>query len=195
MTARVTIERNVIIEAAIALIRGGGWDSVSARSIAARLGSSTMPIYSAIGSMEELKRATFIRASLLLSAAQRKPRTGDALLDLAIGYVAFARDESRIFQFIIGNQKDMGNDMLKNASDKEQPGNIADLEALEQVLATLAAPDLREEFVMRSWIFTHGLAQLVAEGVLVMDEAEITRHLQDAGNAFYQFESMKGGST
>lgn len=195
MTARVTIERTLIVEAAIDLIQAGGWRAVSARSIAARLGSSTMPIYSAIGSMEELKRATFIQASLLLSTAQRKPRTGDALLDLAVGYVAFARDESRIFQFIIGNQKDMGGEMLKTASDRERPGNIADVEALEEVLSSLAAPDLREEFVLRSWVFTHGLAQLVAEGAVVMDEAEIIRHLQDAGNAFYHFESMKGRST
>ncbi len=44
MTARIAVDRDRIIEAALDLIREGGWEAVSARSIAARLGSSTMPI-------------------------------------------------------------------------------------------------------------------------------------------------------
>jgi AcrR family transcriptional regulator len=191
MPARTTIDRDAIIQAALALIGEGGWNAVSARSIASRLGASTMPIYSAIGSMEELRRAAFVAAALRLSVAQRKPRTGNEALDLAVGYVAFAREEPGLFRFILANQKDIGDAILAAAKNPDAPGAIGDIALLNQVLGSLSKPERRDDFVLRCWIFTHGLAELVADGTLVMDEQEITRHLQDAGGAFYLYEQQK----
>jgi AcrR family transcriptional regulator len=191
MTARIAIERVKIISAAIELIRKGGWEAVSARTIAQRLGSSTMPIYSAVGSMEDLKQAAFVGAALMLSSAQRKPRTGNEALDLAVGYVSFAREEPRLFKFVMSMQRDMGPRLLEAAQAPEKPGGIQDIELVRSVLGSLAAPGLKEDFLLRSWIFAHGLAQLVADGTLVMDEAEIVRHLQEAGGSFYFFSKGK----
>jgi AcrR family transcriptional regulator len=191
MSARTAIDRDAIIEAALALIIDGGWDAVSARSIAARLGASTMPIYSAIGSMEELRRAAFSAAAHRLSEAQRKPRTGNEALDLAVGYVAFAREEPGLFRFILSSQKDIGDAILAAAKDPKAPGSIGDIELLTQVLGSLSKPERKDDFVLRCWIFAHGLAQLVADGTLAMDEQEITRHLQDTGGAFYLYEQQK----
>jgi AcrR family transcriptional regulator len=191
MPAHSTIDRNTIVEATLSLIRQGGWESVSARSIAARLGASTMPIYSAVGSMEELRRNAFTAAAIRLSEAQRKPRTGNEALDLAVGYVSFAREEPGLFRFILSNQKDIGDAVLAAAKDPTAPGAIGDNELLKQVLGSFSKPERRDDFVLRTWIFTHGLAELVAEGTLVLDEQEITRHLQDAGGAFYLYEQQK----
>jgi AcrR family transcriptional regulator len=191
MPARTAIERATIIAAAIELIREGGWAAVSARAIAQRLGASTMPIYSAIGSMEDLRQAAFVEAALALAAAQRKPKTGNEALDLAVGYVAFARDEPLIFKFVMSMQRDMGPRLLEAAENPERLGGIQDIEIVRSVLGSLSAPEVKEDFLLRSWIFAHGLAQLVAEGILVMDEKEIVRHLQEAGGSFYFFEKRK----
>jgi len=48
--------REQVIDTAFNLIRKNGWGSVSARSIAKELGSSTMPIYSNMNSLEELEQ-------------------------------------------------------------------------------------------------------------------------------------------
>jgi AcrR family transcriptional regulator len=191
MTARIAIEREQIIAAAIDLIRTGGWDAVSARAIAQGLGSSTMPIYSAIGSMDDLKQAAFVTAALMLSAAQRKPRTGNEALDLAVGYVAFAREEPGLFKFVMSIQRDMGPRLLEAVESPQRLGGIQDIEMVQSVLGTLSAPKGKEDLLLRSWIFAHGLAQLVAEGTLVLDEKEIVRHLQEAGGSFYLFEKRK----
>ncbi len=130
-----------------------------------------MPIYSGLGSMEDLRKAAFVEASLLLAKAQLKSLTGDEALDSAVGYIAFAREEPRLFQFIVSGKKDIG----------------------ARTLDSLAVPETRDDSVIQSWIFTHGLAHLLAEGTLVMDEAEITRRLGDAGGAFYLYGHRKEG--
>ena len=191
MSARTSIDRDAIVNAAVAVIGEGGWSAVSARSIASRLGASTMPIYSAIGSMEELRRSAFTAIAIRLAEAQRVPRTGNEALDLAVGYVAFAREEPGLFRFFLDNQKDIGGAIRAAATDPDAPGSIVKIPQLGEALGSLSEPQRKDDLVLRSWIFTHGLAQLLADGTLVMDEHEITRHLQDAGGAFYLYERNK----
>jgi AcrR family transcriptional regulator len=191
MSARMSIEQGSIVEAALALIREGGWEAVSARKIASRLGASTMPIYSAIGSMEDLKSAAFERASQLLAEAQRKPRTGNEAVDLAVGYIAFSRDEPRLFRFIDANRGDIGGMLMRAATDPKAPGSIAEVAEVKKALASFAAPGSKEDLVINSWIFTNGLAALLGSGTLVMDDEEIARRLQDAGGAFYLYAHYK----
>jgi AcrR family transcriptional regulator len=191
MAAHQSIDRDSIIGAALDLVREGGWESVSARSLAARLGASTMPIYSAIGSMEELRKAAFVAAVRRLDAAQRMPRTGNEAIDLAVGYVIFARDEPRLFAFILSNQKDIGDALLAAANDPDAPGSITDIAELRGSLGALSQPQLRDDLILHSWIFANGLATLIAGGTLVMDDSEITRRLRDAGGAFYLYAQHK----
>lgn len=191
MPARTSIDRDSIIEASIDLIREGGWERVTARSLAARIGASTMPIYSAIGSMEELKRASLARAVGLLFAEQRKRRTGNEAVDLALGYVLFARDEPRLFRFIDSARGDIGGGLMEAVRDPKAPGSIAGVGEIKEALASLAAPAAQEDFVVQSWIFANGLAALLHSGSLVMEESEIARRLQDAGGAFYLYAQQK----
>ena len=194
----VPIERERIVEAALAIIREGGWAAVSARAIAARLGASTMPIYSAVGSMAELKGAAAARAAELLAAAQRVRRTGDEILDLAVGYVAFAREEPRLFRFIGEAQGGPEGRAATEESLEEQlatgaPGVASP--ALRSLLAEFADPARRKDFVFRSWVFTHGLAEMLVSGLVAMDDAEIARQLGAAGGAFYTYDQEQGGQS
>jgi AcrR family transcriptional regulator len=194
----VPIERERIVEAALAIIREGGWAAVSARAIAARLGASTMPIYSAVGSMAELKGAAAARAAELLAAAQRVRRTGDEILDLAVGYVAFAREEPRLFRFIGEAQRGTEGRAAMEESLEEQlatgaPGVASP--ALRSLLAEFADPARRKDFVFRSWVFTHGLAEMLVSGLVAMDDAEIARQLGAAGGAFYTYDQGQGGQS
>ena len=49
--------RQQIVDAAFELIREEGWPAVSTRAIAKKIGSSTMPIYSHVRSVDELKKS------------------------------------------------------------------------------------------------------------------------------------------
>lgn len=207
MSARVSIEKAAIVEATLALIREAGWEGVSARSIAARLGASTMPIYSAIGSMDDLKALAVDSAEDLLFAEQRRARTGNESLDLAVGYVAFAREEPRLFHFVIQGRglgpasfrppEGGGRDGLgkKPGQPRSLPAGEAmeasrlrvgsEVEGVKGVLSGLSTERDKEDFLLRSWVFTHGLAELLAAGAFTMDDTEIIRHLLGAGGAFF----------
>ena len=100
MTQPTTYTREMVVGAAFELIREEGWSSVSARSIAKRLGSSTMPIYSQLRSISEVERALQIRARALLRDFQKRSWTENGRLNMAFGYVAFARDEKNLFRFL-----------------------------------------------------------------------------------------------
>lgn len=51
-------------------------------------------------SIVELERAVQRRGRSLLRDFQQRPWTKDALLNMAFGYVAFARDEKNLFRFL-----------------------------------------------------------------------------------------------
>ena len=89
-----------IIDAAFLIVRSEGAEKCSARAIAHELNSSTMPIYSCLSSMKELKEAVLKKALDLLISYETKVRTGDVLLDMGIGYIMFAKTEKHLFRML-----------------------------------------------------------------------------------------------
>ena len=99
--------REQVIEIAFNLIRKNGWSSVSARSIAKELGSSTMPIYSHMKSLEELEQELKVKSRACIIEYQSRTYSGEQLLDIAVGYVVFARDEKQLFRFLFMDRPDV----------------------------------------------------------------------------------------
>lgn len=186
MTQKLFFTSEAILEAAYSLTREKGWAAVSARSIAKKLGSSTMPIYSTLKSMEEIERMVRARAGSVLSDYQRRPYTDNPVQDLAIGYVAFARDEKNLFRFLfvdrpvaadLADGGDGARDALARAADAAA-GQLPDGTRLS----------LQDPRVLKSWIFTHGMATLVGAGVLDLSDEKIRDLLVEAGGAFFRYE-------
>lgn len=192
MTEPVTYTRERVVEAAFELIREEGWSTVSARSIAQRLGSSTMPIYSHLRSIAEVERALRAKARAMLKEFQSRPWTADVLLNLAFGYIAFARDERHLFRFLYIDRPDViaEGEMsgMKGFFDQE----FADRTEVADAVAALG-PGL-DSLVEHSWIFTHGLAMLLSSGSIghCTDE-RILQLLQNAGQAFYLLVMDRAG--
>ena len=67
MPRRVKFDRESIIRAALDIVREGGPETLNARAVAARLGSSTQPLYSGLGSMDELRAQVYARAAALFN--------------------------------------------------------------------------------------------------------------------------------
>jgi AcrR family transcriptional regulator len=100
MPRHTMFSKEQIIDAAFELIREIGWKQVTARSIANHLGSSTMPIYSRMKSLFDLEKELKTRAHKMLRDYQYFAYTENPLLNLAVGYVAFAREEKQLFRFL-----------------------------------------------------------------------------------------------
>ncbi len=182
-----------IIEAAFKLVREQGWGAVSTRAIAKELGSSTMPIYSHVQSVEELEKELHIKARTLLKDFQRRMYTQHTLLNLAFGYVAFARDEKNLFRFLYLERPNRINMEDISAVKEWFFAEFGEQGGEAKALLELQASG-QEALVGYTWIFTHGLAVLVNSGALGRcSDEDILDFLMNAGEAFYLWGNEKGG--
>jgi AcrR family transcriptional regulator len=188
---KVSYTREAIIDAAFSLAREKGWGAVTARSIAKKLGSSTMPLYSSTRSMEEIEGEVRRKAEALLLDFQRRNYTGDPPLDQAVGYVTFARDEVHLFRFLY---------VERPAAPSARGGPVAADGAVEKLLTERTPVSLADQVpvalsdprILKSWIFTHGLASLLSSGVLRLPDERIRALLLESGSAFFTWEESNG---
>ena len=182
MTQRATFTKEMIVDAAFTLTRTEGWGTVTARTIARKLGSSTMPIYSSLKSMEEIETKVRARAEALMSDYQRRPWTNNPLLNSAMGYVAFARDETHLFRFLYLDGPRLPLDLP--AAEPSPLPSAAEAQGVykrnEQPMAAMKDP-----FVLKNWIFVHGLASLVAGRVVELSDERIRELIEEASASFY----------
>lgn len=184
-----------IIEAAFELTRELGWHGVTTRAIAKKLGSSTMPIYSHVKSVEELEKEVRAKSSSLLKEFQQQPYTEHTLLNLAFGYVVFARDEKQLFRFLYLERP--------RRLDPEDMSGMKDAFFTEfgtESDAGKALMELKESgqdtLIQYTWIFTHGLAMLVNSGTFgPTSDQVIFDYLKNAGEAFYLWGTGQGEHT
>jgi AcrR family transcriptional regulator len=189
MTQRVFFTSEAIVEAAFELTREKGWGAVSTRSIAKKLGSSTMPIYSTMKSIEEIERQVRARAGSVLLDYQHRPFTDNLAQNLAIGYVAFARDEKNLFRFLYVDRPVSAD--LKDSG--QQTRGFLGNQGADEIAVHLPENTplaLQDPRVLKSWIFTHGLASLIGNGVLDLPDERIRDLLAEAGGAFFLYEDQ-----
>ncbi len=188
--------RQQIIDAAYDLVRENGWSGLSTRNLAKRIGCSTMPIYSQVRSVAELEEELLKRANEALQSYQMRPFTDNPLLNLALGYVVFARDERQLFRFLFldkANQIGAGQFAnLREAFDKNTMTAEPDLTALDRL-----PTDSQESLIQHTWIYTHGLAMMVNAGMLGdCSDSVIQAYLDHAGGAFFHMATLttQGGA-
>jgi AcrR family transcriptional regulator len=186
MTQRTTFTKEKIVDAAYQRTREAGWQGVTARSIAVKLGSSTMPLYSSLKSMADIETEVRARAEASLHEYQGRRLVSEPLLSSALGYVAFARDEKNLFRFLYVDRPLAANrpGTRGRAVDAVKAGGIV-------AIADQAAVAMKDPRILKSWAFTHGLASLISSGVLDLPDETIARLLQEVGAVIYGSE---GGS-
>lgn len=200
MSPRTGTSIDEIVEAAWALVREEGAARLSARALAARLGTSTMPIYSSLGNMEELSRLLRERVAAAIGEYQRRSWSSNPMLDAAVGYVRFARDEPRLFKYLWEASAGAEKISLEALAERtrQAPVGSAPGPGSPEIGRFLAALPKGEQggLEFHVWIFVHGIASLVAEGIVELDDRSLLAHLEAAGGAFYLYHSRgkEGGS-
>lgn len=174
-----------IIEAALEILRADGWRAVTTRAIAKKIGSSTMPIYSRVKSVDDLEKDVRSRARKILKAFQRRPVTSDILLNVAFGYVAFARDETNLFRYLYLERPEKLSSEDSSGMSQTFAADFGDDSEEKKALDNLQRIG-HDELVQYTWIFVHGLATLVTSGTYAaISDESILRFLTNAGQAFH----------
>jgi AcrR family transcriptional regulator len=191
MPPKMKFDHTAVLDTAFGILKKKGWSSVTARSIAKALKASTMPVYSALGSMQALEKKLKQKAYAVFADFQSKAYTDNDLLNMAVGQVLFARDEPFLYRFLhfdspvplsSKEQKDLSNEVAKRLG-RPIPYN--------KYLGSITT-DTLDNISIKSWIFTHGLSMGIMNGnVPSMDDTKIIALLREAGGAFVSWESSK----
>ena len=120
MPAPKKIEKEAIIDAALEVLRDGGFSAINARSVAKKLGCSTQPIYVSFKSMEELKtalteRAVQMHTQRVRASLQAHEGNDTRYSSYGMGFVKFAAEEKQLFRWLYLEGKQLGpyrNDVL-----------------------------------------------------------------------------------
>ena len=191
MARKTTISREVILEAALKMLIRDGYASVNVKTLAAEIGCSTQPIVWHFENMDGLRRA--LSEYAIEYAAKKAESKKDNKLEsfefLGRSYVKMALKEPNLFKFLYLGESPMGRPYnLKNVGrgkHKEMIYMIAEQTGLNE--------DQVIRFVRDTIIYSHGIATMLATGVLKGTEKEMMTLINKAANAFILNEGVDPG--
>lgn len=175
MPPRAKFTREDIVNTALELVRADGMSGLSARALAAKLGSSVKPIFGMFENMEALQFAVLEAANARYQEhLQRGMEEGIYPPYKASGmaYIDFARQESELFKLLF--MRDRSGETTVENRDEIQP----QLALIQQNLGISA--DDAYLFHMQMWIYVHGIATMVATSFLDWDDEFVSKVITDA---------------
>jgi AcrR family transcriptional regulator len=152
-----TFTREAVLQAAVDVVRRLGWNGLTARGVAERLGSSVAPVYSAFGSMDSLMRETLREIRSLLWEFTAPSYSDMPFLNIGTGIVCFARDEPLLYQALFQTRHGF-QDVVEGINQ-----SILSRMSHDARLALLSK-GARERLYDNIGFYTMGLAAAVAAG-------------------------------
>ena len=167
-----TVTKDMIIDASFEIVRKEGFSALSARNVAKKMNCSTQPIYWIYENMEILKQDVISKMTTFLSTQiSSYKKTGKPFLDIGLGYVHIAFSEPVLFKSVYV-------DNIKGVKLTDIVPNEMITEKINVETNASGIPNNRlKDIAVKSWIFAHGLASLVATGMIEYDEEKIEQLL------------------
>ena len=152
MSAKKRISKDEIIDAAVEVLRDGGFSAVNARSVAKKLGCSTQPIYFSMHTQR-------VRDSIRIHEGNDSRYSS-----YGMGFVKFAAEEKQFFRWLYLDGEQRGpyqNDVLTS-------------EVIDVITEEFGYPaDVARRFHQDMIYYTYGLAILANTDHLHLKEAEL----------------------
>ena len=178
MPPRTKISKDMIVNAAVAVVREHGFENVNARTVAQYLHCSTQPVMYHFSTIDSLKRAAFAQVDQLHGEYMLDiPPGQNPILGIGLNYIRYAVEEPQLFRFLFQSGYAEESSLL----------DMIDSESLLPVLAAMqegAGLDMKKtkEVFLTVALFAHGYASIIANNALEYDEALIAEHLECAWN-------------
>ena len=169
MPPKIQFAKADLLRAAFKLTRQKGLPAVNARAIAKELGCSTQPIFRAFNSMEEIKNEVMRMAMDLygMYITRGASRASKPYMATGMAYLAFAMEEGELFKLLFMRDR-LGDNTINDIADTTLD-YVLDL-VMENTGLTR---DGAMQFHRHLWIYTHGLASMIATRFVVLEESQI----------------------
>lgn len=190
MPPKAKFSKEEIIAAAFEITRRDGFDALTARSLAAELGSSPRPIFTVFNGMEEVQSKVKSAATKLYEQYEDEEMSGEnAFKGSGTGYIRFAAEQPKLFQLLFMKEResapDLGNilSIIDNYYDK-----ILGAVQSEYGFATETAKNV----YLHMWIYSHGIASLLATKVCNFTDEDISKMLTDVCSSIIRKYKAEG---
>ncbi len=171
MPPKAKFTREQIIQAGLDIIREHGMESLSARALGTKLGSSARPVFTVFQSMEEVQEEVTKSAKSLYAEYVRTGLEQElAFKGVGTQYILFAMQEPKLFQLLF-------------MTEQTQPPAVASLMPMiddnynDILLSTQKEyhlpKEMAEQLYRHLWIYTHGIAVLCATNMCIFTAEEI----------------------
>lgn len=182
MPSSPRIPKEIILEYALKMLIREGYAAINIKALAKEIGCSTQPISWHFGNMDGLRKEL---AEYAMAYAERKMRSDadgmEAFAHMGIAYLDMAFDEPNLFQYL-----NMSNDSGYFMSGFD--AFIADDKSsamAEQIAGQLkTSGDKVGVFYENMIIYTHGLASLIASGLVKATKEETREMMKQAAEGF-----------
>lgn len=178
MPPKTRVTEDMIVDAAIEVVRQSGFENLNARTVSGQLHCSTQPVMYQFSTIENLKRAVYRRADRLHTEyLMHIPPEQHPILGIGVNYIRFAVEEPQLFRFLFQS----------GYAEESSLPEMIDSEELLPVLAAmqegsgLSREQTRNVFITVA-LFAHGYASIIANNHLAFDEKLIADHLERAWN-------------
>lgn len=175
MPPKFMFNREQLIDASLNIIRRGGPQSLTARSLAGELGCSVKPIFGLFKNMEEVRLETIKAADRIYrryigaaSHAEEKPYKA-----MGMAYIRFATEEKELFKLLF--MRDRSAENINDDSGKDVTEAIVKLISKNTGLNEKTAYMLHLE----TWLYVHGIATMIATNYLEWDGKFVSNALTD----------------
>ena len=166
-----------IISAALTIVERDGIDGLTARELGKSLGSSARPIFTVYDSMDEVRQGVIAAAKSVYASFVEKGLTErPAFKGVGKAYIEFATKRPKLFGLLFmrtdGSAPTV--DSVLDMIDESAPRilqSVIDEYALDEKSA--------KRLYTHLWLYTHGIATLIATGVCKFSESEISDMLTD----------------
>ena len=161
------ITRQMVLDAAFAVVRREGHECLNVRRVAGEMGCSTQPVMYHFKTVEELRREVYRAADEYHSRyIYPGPEAEDPLLALGLNYIRFAGEEPRLFRFLFQTDQLGGKDLASLAEDPA----LSPLLGLVTGETGCPAAEAGALF-LALFAAAHGCASLLANNAMPFDEA------------------------
>lgn len=175
MPPKTKIPKELIIRAAYNITKATGIESVTAKAISKQLNCSIQPIYWVFDTMDNLRNAIIHEAikeynNYLLTEIPNLSKYQAA----GWNYIRFAKEQPNLFKLLFMTER-QSNTPIGQSSLDENKEYLLSLIQDDYALNEKQANDL----YIRLWLFSHGIATMIATKTVAFDNKEIGKMLMD----------------
>ena len=175
MPAKKKVPKNIILQAALDIVREKGIEAVNARSIAQKLRCSTQPIYLSFKGMNELKVEVFQMIDTEYNSFFTKHiDTKNYLVSVAKSHILFALEEKNLYKAMFLSN------IMDGVSLEDVANAVWNKSTVLSVVKDFQIDELSaKKLFVQMWLFSSGLAVQLATNNMKVDENDIDLLLND----------------